>query len=197
MASMSVRLPDDVKAFVYAVGLGHLRCDVCKVVWCKHIQHLVQTGSDAESLWERATQVDPMLPLVQVPIRPTADPEIWARVTVLPSSRGACRIQSHMTPNSESQIYMDDFMGFLNKGEGRIHLRQMVIDWFAPAMDLKLYSCQGLKHNFSADMELERIRESGTFEVQFNHCWHLYFSGHCAFCVKNKGSFDPDLVPGA
>lgn len=171
---------------------GFLRCINCRSNWCDHLSMVLEKNMDGWSLWK---QIDFEQTLFQIPMRPTGG--LYAQV------------QFHRTDNPDAvKVYcvlettkratqLDPFVGFLNRGEGRIHIRQMLISWFEPEVDTRLhgYACTSPNHSFTREMAFQNLARMPDRTVLFENCWRILFQGRCNTCGGESSHFPDDLVP--
>lgn len=171
---------------------GRLKCMACPGAnWCQHTQFAITNGLDAYQLWSRVTIEKQAATLI--PLMPRQD--VWVKVLFEQVNDEVIRLD-YWDKAPISRDGWSEFIGFLNKGESRMHVRQMVLDWFMQYRNISLYTCVGARHNWQRDLQMtEQCRRS---EIDhFLQCWSLKFTGFCKACMTDPGGFDPDLIPRA
>lgn len=185
---------------IEAIGDGRLVCHECsaKSDWCDHIQLAVTQGRDAAYIWFNFSgHGDPRQNRVSVPLLPTEG--IWPTVRLDPSDHGA-RVMLH-TPPIGRRILLSgqtDFLGFLSPSEGRMVIRQMMIDWFYPESMLCTFECTSMRHSAGREIAMQKAIQYSSKD-RIAHAWCITFFRWCLWCTRqggSRGSFDSDLVPG-
>lgn len=174
---------------------GDLRCNSCDKDWCNHISQAIQEGEDCWQVWHRVVESPRPGQYITVPVRPSDDLRVTVSLFPLENNPDALKVISEESPKRETPL--NPFIGFLNKGEGRIHLRQMIISWFEVEMDLSHKACTSVRHNWQRDSVMVRECDMDRGKL-FVHCWRMVFSDLCNICFHDTSqAFDPDLIPGA
>ena len=168
---------------------GRLKCLACATNWCEHIQFAITNGLDAYQLWSRVTIERQAATLI--PLMPRQG--LWVKILFEQVNDEVIRLD-YWDKAPISREGWSEFVGFLNKGESRMHVRQMVFDWFMQYRNIDLYTCAGSRHSWQIEMQMaQQCRKS---EIDhFIHTWSLKFTGFCNMCNTTGSSFDPDLIP--
>lgn len=175
---------------------GHLFCDVCKTLWCDHIEEYVRNFEDADLIWDQ----HPEAQTIEVPIVPTAN--VWQEAGLDPPPDG--KKNYHLTIYWESmdkkkQLFKEQaFIGFVHPGEGRFTIREMILDWFIGQMHTLLSeSCDAPGHGYHEEVRwVDDMRDENRALVQK---WTLWSTGKCLGCTydpSRNDAFIPD-VPAA
>jgi hypothetical protein len=155
--------------------------------WCEHVQSHVKNGEDAELIWsipDAGVQV-----VIQVPITPTHNQ--WQEVELhCRKVRGAyyakalCTVSQYQTPG-----WVVD-LGMLSPGEGRMALRDMVINWFMGSVDGRSFECASSGHGYRQAQVLQSDLAS---DKAFAQQWSMFTVGTCLSCTYQAPS--PDDIP--
>jgi hypothetical protein len=168
---------------------GSLFCEDHKKNWCDHIKKVVTYGLDADKFWSSEPRVETCE--IDVPMVPTLFAWEHVRLEYFAPVK-AYRVTQVIIDGSRAS---EEFIGFVNSGELRKILREMLFEWFrghANGEDLK--ECTSNSHSFASQMQWEKMmKEAGTRLI---HQWILWRYEACAFCL---GMAEPDdfrdLVP--
>jgi hypothetical protein len=176
---------------------GSLHCFSCRKDFCHHIKSALRANMDAHSLWK---QIDLDQTMFVIPLRPDQGMSHSVRLERKNGSRDFVRVISSMEPKkSLDRFGVDDFIGFLNRGEGRIHMRQMIVSWFEPIADVRLHtrSCTSTRHSFTREARIAALADIADARTEiFTTCWRLIFKGMCEECWSDRRSgFASDLIP--
>ena len=172
---------------------GELRCFRCQAIWCEHSLNAVIDVLDPNSLW---TQLEEGVTKFIIPVRPSETILPRVKLTWLHDNRDTVRVEMDRLDQEVTRLtHLTPFIGFLNRGEGRIHVRQMIVNWFEPELDLSMHRCTGRPHDWRREVAVqEQCNRNKTF--LFTNCWKLLFEGVCALCWSDRNRpFDPDLIP--
>ena len=176
---------------------GYLHCEACDNIWCRHIEAVVLSSQDSQSLVKRAIEY----PHFSVPILPTESlfASIW--LDILPRKRFLAKayLQSPINAIPERVCRGDDhFIAFLSPGEGRAGLRVAIWDAFAKELGGDV-SCASLGHTWDVSIEATKLQKSGARGMMLN-AWHQKWYNKCHVCFMREGAvveFDSDLIPDA
>lgn len=161
--------------------------------WCKHMEECVKSGVDQGFIWmpprfEQDERFEIMVPVV---------PKLmaWVRCALIyePSLKAYGVIFGHDIPGGGIN---DVFGGYIHRGEGRLVLRSMFIDFFNGHHPENAPQCNSSSHTFQRERELRGMLTSGTEHI-FANKFYLITTGMCAACevaTKLAGE-DPSLVP--
>lgn len=170
----------------YVKESGFLECDDCGSIWCVHLEKLIRENKDALSLWENSTEEDEGQ-VVKVPIVPSL--QIWTDIELINYRPDMRKIQPH---ESSQFIWLEirDDWGFLQVGEGRKVLRDIILTKFVAAFP-NTPKCKSSSHGPAQE---KYFQENGK---QFFFKWISASTGMCPPCRSrsvNVGE-DPDLIP--
>lgn len=191
--------PSDGRTYVIQPTTdGDLRCATCDKDWCEHVQGCLMMNQDADQVWMRIERYESRGAgaTITIPLRPGDDIRVMVLVERLAHNPDAAKVtwwsgNVGMGPPHS----LTPFMGFLNRGEGRLQLRQMVVNWFEPMMEVEQHHCSSSHHNWRVDGQIAADKNDRV--KLFVHCWRLVFSRMCNICYNLPTGFDPDLIPGA
>jgi hypothetical protein len=181
--------------FVYTTSIGMLVCEKCTAGWCPHIHDAITRGRDSDSIWMNL--IHNRVHTLRVPVIPN-DWCIFARVlledTVDPDKRV---LKAYiLNPTGKPPTGME-FLGLICRGDGRLQLRQMIIDWLETLVITRPMGCKSLRHTSKVESETVEacIQDKRTLLA---HAWCLHWYNKCAGCTLVEGpepEFDPALVP--
>lgn len=173
---------------------GWMHCeDHPNTKWCRHIEECVKAGVDQAFIWmpQNFPQDDRFE--LMVPVVPKL--MAWARSALVyePSLKAYGVIFGYDTPNGG---IADTFGGYIHRGEGRLVLRSMFIDFFNGRYPGKTPECKSSSHNFQRERELRKILESGR-ENEFANKFYSVTRGTCVACEVAilRATSDPSLIP--
>ena len=176
---------------------GYLKCNDCNDVWCQHLEDSIKHHEDSAVLFHRVNQDSTRT--VQVPIYPTGN--LWCEVQVEPSAiPGALTVWRGKQPLSDGP-----WVGFINPGDGRLVMRQMILDAFDAEVEANLHSntthpttkCPAMGHSYQREQYLRQnmLRDS----TQLFELWCIQEHGACLACWSATTGWDKqdisDLVP--
>lgn len=170
--------------------LSHRQCDQYggkDVVYCKHIEEFIEYGYDAPLIWNMFEDMGGKAGLgweVEVPI--AGELSVFVPVSLVTTANpDALEAQCSLTETTPT------FLGYLNRGEGRRVLREMLDNWlFTQNDDLHCYS---KAHGFECELNYQKHMRtsSGRRKVW----WFLILYGMCPDCAKKVNADTSDLVP--
>lgn len=192
---------DETGAFIVPQPSGSITCNKHPASgggWCEDIEWALGRRLDASDVWEHGMSVDPWLPHVTVPIMPSK--QLWAIVRLHKLDNNllrAVKTEPHRRDSGELQS-----LGFISKGEGRMILREMILDWFQEFLDIDKHRCRSIEHTARKTMLVSQDCNSSSVAV-FINCWTMYHFDECEYCWaagRSSGrravpAFDPDLIP--
>jgi hypothetical protein len=196
---------------VVAEDNGQLMCNRHKSSWCHHIEQVIRQGLDIESLWSMAGHADEEdddyegINYIQVPLVPSEG--LYAEVHLRAVYNKDKWIGSYAADVIYPMERDPDFgtietpkMGLLNPGEGRLILREMVINWFYPELEVPSHArCASKLHTVLEQSGVAQIKKGGTSKDKLMNTWTMVFYGKCIFCFKRNPDpveeWDDDLVP--
>lgn len=201
---------------VVAEDDGRLVCETHGSNWCGHIEKVVKEGLDVESLWSMAGHTDeeddddyegindikvPLVPseglYAEVHLRAVYNKDKWI-------GSYAADVIYPMERDPDFGTIETQKMGLLNSGEGRLILREMVINWFYPELEVPSRpKCTSRLHTYTEQYAVEKIDKEGSVRERSRkklmNTWTMVFYGKCIFCFKRNPNpheeWDDDLVP--
>lgn len=172
---------------------GYLKCDDCNETWCDHIEVALRQRDDKETVWEifdKEIAARKLTHTFMVPISPKN--YLWAEV--------ACR-QSDIISTAMTGTLVDvpksDSLGFFNRGDGRLIMRQTVLDWFMGFIEdsNKTPECLNAGHGFHDEMTFQNnLKDDQRKWFEF---WCCHVKQTCITCFHRNLNiqFTDDLVP--
>jgi len=163
---------------------AELRCIVCeKLGWCEHIKEYIQLEEDR----------DVMMPDLHVllPVFPTYSQFTFIDIAE-ESYPGAALMEIDHDPDFGNSQRIA--LGFWNKGEGRLSMRRVVIDWLQsqyPGMDT--LRCPSSTHTFARVNALSKMLNDG-LSTYWPNAWAIHMEGACIPCIQLSGDLG-DAVP--
>lgn len=143
--------------------------------WCRHIQRVVADEADAASLR--------MLCNAVVPIIPSED--FWIHVTLGDATEGfrSVKVMSGRAGGSHPiACPVDDLVGYLAEGEGRITLREMLFEWLR-GQYRTVPPCKSKLHKKVQWSKADR-RENRDFNTfDWISLWTLLSAAKCYDCL--------------
>jgi hypothetical protein len=182
---------------VWTSPSGFIFCDYDDAAWCSHIETAIRSGFDGSAIFDDLANYD--ITRVMVPILPI-DWHIYALIGLEESEvrKGVFRARLRNSSKSWSNDSKEgEFIGLFCRGDGRMALRSLVIEWLT-TKELRLPTrCQSLLHTKLAEYRVteEVARDQRALMA---HCWCLYWYNKCAHCTLTEGpeaKHDPDLIP--
>lgn len=154
--------------------------------WCDHMMQAIQGGHDAEHLWESPPKD------LQVPVLPTEG--LFQNVSMWEVEDDPNIRQVNMF-SDDTGAGIDNFLGFIGPGEGRLALRQLVINWYEVQM-ASIDKCISGNHGMAAEKEWQANLKST--KKGFVDKWHVIKHKKCKWCfLRSQFSGTDDLVPGS
>lgn len=181
-----------ISYIIRPTGDGDLSCTTCDFsTWCEHVQGCIQTGQDKEEVWRRVER--PNANLLQIPLIPTMG--IRSLVGMDTFNEDTVKVVVLGWMGRFEAYGLTEFLGFLNRGESRIHVRQMIINWFEPAIDLNKLRCESPNHNWrtQARLHMDFTSSAALQGVVFVHAWRMVFHKKCSYCYDEPDA--SDLIP--
>lgn len=149
--------------------------------WCIHLLDAYQKGWDSQLIWRQG----------QLPI------EIILNIPVFPSEDAWTTVQLYLVENMRRYRveWNDKFLTFLNEGEGRLAIREVLTQQLLAVPEFEKLECQAGHHSFRAEMLWASIKDQDTPQKWANY-WSVFTTKWCLFCTKNNpaGNVD-DLFP--
>lgn len=165
---------------------GFFECLDCGTYWCAHIEAYLQTREDWTSLWGTFPPGHYQALTVQVPIVPTE--MLWAECQLTYKEKLDAYSMTH-----EDGDGFEQFIGFVHRGEGRIVLRSMMIDWFKSIVNIEALTCTQVSHGFAAQTRWnQNMRDQGR---AFAERWSVWANKKCLYCNGKKEDDFSDLAP--
>lgn len=203
-----VKFADPTQDATFTETRGVLECDQCNLRYCGHIQEVLRTALDAQTIWIENLTVDPddkMLDPtgmeIMVPLFPDQNVYAWVKITENLGGSWVVEICD--------QELKDEFLGMLTVGEGRSVLRRMVYAWLAERFDCtgpmtvdQAPRCKAASHNKPSRMRqfAEHLHSNPRLRLAELYC--LLTTDMCVSCQHGIGGPDPkadtdfgDLVP--
>jgi hypothetical protein len=176
-------------------GDGHLHCigpdhAGTDVTWCDHIERMVKTSEDAESIWsDDLDDFDMEYVLCMVPMMPTLN--VWCAVKFLPIRAGLMVAYFYRDIAPDIQVEL----GYISPGEGRMTLRSMVKENFEQFwLTYPDSQCVDSMHNMVAQRAWTTAQKAQD-NSWFLERWMVFMTGKCMTCALGTvGSFD-DVIP--
>jgi hypothetical protein len=184
---------------------GNLACEAHDgAVYCHHIEQVIEKGWDTEPLWSffQGSLGKPGYGMIcSVPI--AGEYDLWIVTNLVTTEmKHALEIQGIGPDHSwlevshaDSSIIFDGdpfFLGYLNKGEGRRVLREILDNWLFTQPNGQ---CKNRSHSFAAQLDYEKRQKTPEGR---RICWWFYvLTGQCPECVIGEGADISDLVPDA
>lgn len=177
---------------------GYLACRRCVSYWCAHVEKAMKEGLDAHFVFADLREVGDYH--LGVPIVPSRNiyAEVWAEKWRSDSLKTWLISPQDATQN---QMFGDHgiFLGFLNEGEGRNVLRQMILAEFASDfVEIEPQGkCKSPSHNVFTQKAIE-LACNNDAGARVANGWCMRFYNKCVSCFAAEGAsndFDPDLVP--
>lgn len=176
---------------------GFVKCLSCDAIWCTHVEKSLRLNLDAPTLWERddADFPDqnndvPSRFIAKIPLYPSRN--LYATI-----SFSTCGIED------TRKLFFEDFptnalppLGYAHKGEGRVVVRTLIVDWFQGVVDPSNLQCAGASHNFATEMRWQQDVTSKNLGLVFAQYWSVFTTRMCLDCNGNIENLDlEDLVP--
>jgi len=174
---------------------GVLYCRSDNKAWCKHIEAVVITGADADSL-----RIDLSLMMVneiKVPLVPTL--RVYANIQIDGTKKsgvlGCWLVEPVDEPSKDTESL---FLGLLAPGEGRKQMRDMALQVLLPDVGMAVNTaCRSLRHNLMRNVAL--VEQCGRDKrVNIANAWTMKWYEKCLLCLGEEGPgsvFSPDLIP--
>lgn len=178
---------------------GYLMCRRDLTYWCIHVEKILKEGADAPYIFSDLREMLGSAH-IGVPIIPTRNifAEIWAEEW----REGSVKTWLNSPGDAvQNQMFSDRgiFLGFLDAGEGRSILRQLVLEEFASDFvpNEPQGKCGALGHNIFTQRIIERECQTD-LGARLANGWCMRFYNKCYSCFRVEGpnrNFDPDLIP--
>lgn len=171
---------------------GKLNCSGHRNVdFCPHIQHIITEHEDfsliaaPDSEWSGQLVVVPLVPKHGV----------WANVRIgdLHEATHAYKIELTVQTDPVKR----EFLGFLQKGEGRAVIRSMIWAWFQSNIlpTRSIYKCRSTAHKFRQEQRWNMHTQHGApLEDTFAEFWTVWQTGFCLYCNSAMKALD-DAIP--
>lgn len=195
-----------VTADVYEKHSGHLVCDTCTSLWCKHIETVMNQAKDAQGIEEMTMQAmhagHEYLPF-SIPLMPSEG--IFAKVIVMPLVRPnyVAKVYLQSPPNTTSGMIIagdDQLLGIITSGEGRRVIRSLTVEFLWPAMETRPTACVSTLHNYERKANVETFPGNHPAKDKLLMAWANLWYSKCYPCFRDEGAqveFDSDLIPDA
>lgn len=175
--------------------------------WCEHIEKVIRNGVDAIDpvLGEPDLEHFAMPGGAWVPIRPTKDFYVAVAYGGIDEVTGDCEVfieppvptkdsNGNPTPNGALTIPQRS-IGYIYKGDGRMALRSMVIEWLRGRYKVAP-QCKGAQHHravFSRS-DARLIENAAELTQHLEDIYYLTFTGRCKPCRANLPTdFEKDV----
>lgn len=160
---------------------------------CAHVRDLLREGSDWMILGAPEAELVGMK--VPIPLIPKYDIWTWVKFTERIESVMAYKIQLYITKDKGSARTIEEtYLGFLHRGEGRLVIRSMIIDWFRGSVEVDRLRCESTSHGFRQEQRWRKDTFGDLGDDAFAQWWSVWQSGFCLDCAGLLNNFD-DLVP--
>lgn len=171
--------------------------------WCDDLLEALNLRLDAPVVWSHGVTLDPWQPNIKVPIMPSK--QLWAIVRLTPMQDASVESITSLRATKWAPNKRDTepvTLGFISEGEGRMILREMILDWFRPMLDPTQHQCLSMKHTGMKTMKLAEDFRTSDGVITFQHCWLMYHFSECGYCWGGgmrvpAPRFPPDLIPNA
>lgn len=181
---------------------GYLFCRLHEMYWCGHVETVMKIGADSKPIFEDLTYLNSSGYYIGVPILPSRGifADVWLEWWETDILRAFLASPVEASTNKSSGI-AGEFLGFVNPGEGRFVIRQMVLQVFAEdyeGVDSPRGKCKDPRHGMFIQQKLERAFR-GDITAKVAHGWYMRYFSKCLWCFEKFGpsnDFEPDLVPG-
>lgn len=187
---------------IWSSKVGLLVCPEDESCWCDHIDQVVRMGLDANSIRDDCN--GNLIQYLEVPVFPTDG--IFGRVFIHPRKSGTFDVNLNQPMDVASTKRMKrangPHLGLLCPGEGRMVLRNMIIDWLqgiTPEPPTPVTTCGSFRHGYQRKMDFTTIMKFGDHRSRMIEAWCLYWYTKCHGCLAEEGpsvQFDADLIPG-
>lgn len=180
---------------VYTTSVGMLFCYEHSTAWCDDIEQSIRHGQDSGFIFTEFEEKSQRR--IYVPLLPTTW-RIYAQVAIEQCDRDT--FKAYLVQGNKryvSTLAMDGgiFIGLLGRGDGRLALRSMILDWVSLQSAVK--RCHSALHTRERNREMREIILKDE-RAKIAHTWCLHWYNKCAWCTLEEGpelNFDPDLVP--
>lgn len=167
---------------------------VCSIhpgkTFCSEIKIAVEEHYDAELLGPPEAELTNLI--ITVPLVPAR--QQWTRVKIGEFHEGTLAYKLYLWESKDKHY---DFLGFLQKGEGRSVIRSMIYDWFRSNIDVVSLRCSSTSHGFKQELQWNQNTGPKAQSVeQFAEFWSVWSTKMCLSCSNVLTSLD-DLVPDA
>lgn len=186
---------------VWSTKVGLLVCMKDETAWCDHIDQVVKMGLDAKSIRADCTEQEVMY--LEVPVFPTDG--IFGRVFLHPRKSGTFDVNLNepidVVTTKKMKRAKGPHLGILCPGEGRVILRNMILDWLqgiTPEPPTPVTTCSSFRHGYQRKLDFTTIMKFGHPRARMIEAWCLYWYTKCYGCLTEEGpsiEFDSDLIP--
>lgn len=159
---------------------GSIRCLVCELNWCPHTEGSVTNRLDSEIIWDFVNWARKSL-LVEIPVFPSEG--FWESVDLRPDKGTIKRMHIQWPATGE-------WLGFLNPGEGRGIIRELMIDFVRSKVSPNTI-CPAGHHSVEAEAVWQADQKTNRRHIQM---WSLFKTGWCLYCRRYNGT-SSDLIP--
>lgn len=167
-------------------------------MWCEHIEKWVRDMDDAPFIWMGFSDKSLASADVAVPIVPTAD--VWELASLRRLDPRKDSVEVWIKDDGANTVVDKDiFIGFLNPGEGRFVLREMLLDWFIGTIQAQIekQKCSAPGHGYTQTVRWNADMQEGG-GVALVQQWTVWSTGRCLGCTFDPSSaaqFVPDAGP--
>lgn len=171
----------------WALTDGHIKCEMCNNFWCGHIRAALLDNADSTELFS------PCQERINVEIAMVPSLNLWTKVCLYVDTRFPT-VPTYQVGHRGMNGDRNDFIGFINEGEGRFIIREMIFDWFRGAIDLDKLLCQNASHKYKAQMNwVQHMKDSKMYLSEY---WAVWMNGACLTCLApDQQQSDDDLIP--
>lgn len=167
-----------------------LRCTKHNEGWCGDIASVIQSNLDAEQLWKSDIGESLFIPLM-----PTND--LFEMVLIEYLYENDQNLLKLFASSSEYDVLENEqeFIGFLSPGEGRLAVRQMLLNHFevrTADIDRCSFAGHGL---FAESIWQDNLKNT---KLAFLDKYYVLKEGKCPHCLKKHAvrNDNRDLIPG-
>lgn len=160
--------------------------------FCDHIEACISIHADAGLLVSDAVERTGIQ--IKIPLAPRQDQ--WAQVKFGDFHEGTQAYKLYLIlPPSARAVDDVNFLGFVQRGEGRAVIRSMIYDWFRANVESDKLTCSATSHKFTQEQIWNKnIKLGGA--IQLAEYWSVFTNKMCLSCSLRVTQID-DLIPDA
>lgn len=192
---VAVEINDTISLVKANESTGFVKCGNCEELWCDHIKKVVIENLDSSIIWHQVSKLPEDEPIdtvinIQVPIYPSANK--WGRVWLQRSKVVPAAVEMYLD-REQSKTSVDEFIGYLNQGDGRGVMRGLLFDWFEGAHpQWKDMTCGNAGHSFQNEMAYQQNIKNG---LKIIEAWSIFTDDGCLSCTMTAHANFDDLIP--